>query len=286
MKCMRHDHPPMRQPRSSRRGRTPLRDTQAALPGILTGRLADVPPPVLRIPPSRLALFLDVDGTLAPIAAKPQGASVPLRTRRLLQLLQRQGVALAALSGRPLSQVRRLLYPLDIPLAGSHGAQVSLSGRGSIRSSGPVPQRIAAILEYGVQRLPGVWLERKPAAMALHWRQAPQHRAEVSVLAQQVLAHAPGWQVLEGHCVHEVRRQGSDKGKALGHLMRQPEFAGRWPLAVGDDRTDEDAFKVALTLKGGAIRIGVGPNTAAPWRLRDTDELVVWLGMLLRSLRV
>lgn len=248
-----------------------------------TGQAPLPPPNRLRRPASHIALFLDIDGTLAPITARPEFTRIPLQTRRTLQRLQARGMTLAALSGRPLPQARRLLYPLEISLGGSHGAHISPTPGRSIRMLVAPPAGLIDMLRQGVARLPGVWLERKPAAFALHWRQATQQRFDVSELAHRALGLAPGWRLLEGHCVHELRPAGRDKGLALLRLMRQPGFAGRWPLAIGDDRTDEDAFRAALSLGGGAIRIGEQQGTAAPWVLPDVDALARWLGSQLQG---
>lgn len=265
----------------------PLRGVQAEVPEWAAGR-EGLPrvgaPPDLRLPPGRLAIFLDVDGTLAPITARPEMTRVPLQTRRALAALRGQGVALAALSGRPLAQVRRLLFPVDIPLGGSHGAQISLARGRGIRVSSRVPAGMVAMLKLGIEGLPGVWLEAKPAAFAVHWRQAPQYRDEVSRLVERALALAPGWRLVAGHCVHELRPAGRDKGIALRRLMRQPGFAGRWPLAIGDDRTDEDAFEAALALGGSAIRVGSRQKTVAPWEVPDVEALAQWLRAQLRAL--
>ncbi|MDR4126213.1 trehalose-phosphatase [Yanghanlia caeni] len=246
-----------------------------------SGKRITAPPCRLRLPPERLALFLDVDGTLAPITARPEFTRVPVDTRRILRRLQASGVALAALSGRPLVQVRRLLLPLDVPIAGSHGAQLRFSAGRSIRSTAHLPPGAAAWLQNGVAQLPDVWLERKPSALAIHWRQAPHMQSEVAALAARFLERAPGWQLICGHCVHELRAVGRHKGVALRRLMRQAPFAGRWPLAIGDDRTDEDAFAAALELGGAAIRVGPAANTCAPWAVADTTALARWLGALL-----
>lgn len=235
-------------------------------------------PPLLRLRPGQLALFLDVDGTLAPITERPEMTRVPLETRRVLLELQRQGVALAALSGRPLDQVRGLLHPVNIPMAGSHGAQISLEGNQDITLASPPPPDMVSELQARVDALPGVWLERKPASLAVHWRQAPQYQEQVAQLVAEVLAGAPRWQLVQGHSVHEVRQKGHDKGMVLKRIMCQPEFSGRWPLAIGDDRTDEDAFNVALELGGAAIQVGAGQETVAPWALADVQSLAQWLG--------
>ncbi len=242
-------------------------------------------PPRLKQSPQRLALFLDIDGTLAPITARPEFTRVPLDTRRTLRALQDSGVAIAALSGRPLAQVRRLLLPIDIPAGGSHGAQLRLQAGRSIRTGGRLPKGLVDLLEEGAKNLPGVWLERKPATLALHWRQAPDYGEDVTALARHALELAPGWQLIRGHFVHELRPGGRDKGVALRRLMRRPEFAGRWPLAIGDDRTDEDAFVAALALGGGAIRIGAPAATVAPWCLPNVAALAGWLRAQLQTVK-
>lgn len=243
-------------------------------------------PPDLFLHPSRLALFLDVDGTLAPFTARPEMSRIPCATRKLLKRLQSQGVALAVLSGRPLAQVRRLLHPVDIPIVGSHGGQLGLQPGRIVRSSPLLPSHLAGRLENGVSTLPGVWVEKKPGAVAVHWRQAPEVRWTIAELVQQAVQQAPGWAVMEGHCVHEIKAKGRHKGLGLRRLMNQPAFRGRWPLAVGDDRTDEDAFVAACGLGGAAIRIGEPAETHAPWQLPDVASLAIWLERQLRRIEV
>lgn len=242
-----------------------------------------LPPSRLGYPPERLALFLDIDGTLAPITARPEFTRVPIGTRRTLQALQARGVRIAALSGRPLTQVRRLLLPIDIPVGGTHGAELRFMAGRSIRAAGRLPEGLVEHLEDGIRALPGVWLERKPGALAVHWRQSPEFRQAVAALATEAASRAPGWRVVPGHCVHELRRARRDKGVALRRLMRTPGFAGRWPLAIGDDRTDEDAFAAALALGGGAIRVGERADTVAPWILPDVNALAEWLRAQLQA---
>lgn len=242
-------------------------------------------PPNLKLAPARLAIFLDVDGTLAPITERPEQSRIPWMTRRTLAHMQQSGVALAALSGRPLSQVRRLLRPLCMPAAGSHGAQLRFGSTGVVCARPKIPYTLNQALVDGLAPLQGVWLERKPAAFAVHWRQAPHYEPAVEQVVHDALLRAPGWSLVRGHCVHELRAPGSDKGKALSRLMRRPEFAGRWPLAIGDDTTDEDAFRAAIGMGGAAIRVGPSLQTIAPWQVEDVTMLAAWLKLQLRTLR-
>ena len=250
-----------------------------------TQSLRSAPPVRLRVPPRQLALFLDIDGTLAPITPRPEFTQVPVGTRRTLIELRRAGVEIAALSGRPLVQVRRLLLPVNIPAGGSHGAQLGPTAGRSLRFTGSLPPELVPFIQKGIQDLAGVWLERKPAALAIHWRQAPEYQGAIDNLASHALRLVPGWQLVCGHCVHELRPSGRNKGVALRWLMRQPGFRGRWPLAIGDDRTDEDAFSAALKLGGSAIRVGPTSKTLAPWQLPDVPALAGWLRGQLKGIK-
>jgi len=110
--------------------------------------------------------------------------------------------------------------------------------------------------------LEGVVFEDKGAAIALHYRLAPHCKAEVDALMEEAAASTGGgWILQQGKMVVELKPVQSGKGRALEEFMAITPFRGRWPIAIGDDLTDEGMFAVATAAGGAAIRIG---NDAAP----------------------
>lgn len=221
------------------------------------------------------ALFLDFDGTLVDLAERPERVRPDPQLPELLRACQRRlGGALALLSGRRLESIDDLLPGLQLPGAGLHGAQRRE------RPGGPVTELAAATgLATGLRErsaaYPGLWVEDKGAALAIHYREAP----ELSVLALELLYDAvqgSGLRIVSGKCVHEARPPAFDKGQALREFMLRPPFAGRVPLFAGDDRTDEDAIRAAQQLGGAAIKVGPGPS-GADHRLVDPQALLLWL---------
>ncbi len=220
------------------------------------------------------ALFLDYDGTLVdlaptPEAARPTGDLVPL-----LQCLDGMlGGALAVLSGRTVADIDRMLAPMQVTAAGVHGAEVRLAGsrveRPEVSADLDAVRRLCRTLRQGEPRLR---VEDKGPAIAIHYRAVPEAQAPVHEALRAALSDAPDLELINGKMVFEVRRPGMHKGAVLHRLMQRPPFLGRVPLMIGDDRTDEDAFAMALELGGGAIKVGDG-ETIAPSRLADPQSV-------------
>jgi trehalose 6-phosphate phosphatase len=125
-------------------------------------------------------------------------------------------------------------------------------------------------------RAPGLLVEDKPASVALHFRGAPEREAEAIALLE-TLARRTGLVIQAGKMVLELRPPGADKGDALRRLMAEPAFAGKRPVFVGDDLTDEHAFAAAADLGGAGILVGPPRATAAVWRLDDVAAVAAWL---------
>ena len=225
------------------------------------------------------AFFFDVDGTLAAIQSRPEAVFIPEQVIAQLQQLSAlsQG-ALALVSGRPIEQLDALAAPWYGPAAGVHGAERRDAEGNLQRISLPVEveQSLRAELQNAMASWPGTQLEVKGMAFALHYRQAMQHEQDVMRLAAQSVKRFPGLALQPGKCVVEIKPAGIDKGAAISDFMQQPPFAGRTPVFIGDDLTDEKGFLAVNARQGVSIKVGEG-STQAHYRLHDVDAVYGWL---------
>lgn len=215
-------------------------------------------------PPEQWALFLDLDGTLLDLAATPDAVRPEDGLEGVLTALEaRTSGALAIVTGRPVPFVDGLFPGHRFTAAGLHGAEfrpgpaLSVAPPMTGPQSDPVFAALRDLVRQQAARLPGVIFEDKGRAFALHTRLAPEHAAEVATIMQSAADRAgPGWQLRPGKCVIELCPAGHDKGQILRNLMSLPPFLGRYPVAVGDDLTDEAMFGAANALGGLSLRIG------------------------------
>ncbi|MEP6873977.1 MAG: trehalose-phosphatase [Burkholderiales bacterium] len=232
------------------------------------------------LPPSA-GLFLDFDGTLVRLAQRPQDVSVSAWVVPTLESLRR-GLhgALAIVSGRPLSAIDAFLHPLVLAGAGAHGVERrNLSGLIELHESEP-PANVVACAGRLAARHAGLVLESKPSGLALHFRLSPELGDMCRELLAEALAEAHGaaldWELLDGHCVCELKQRAVSKGSAVRAYLAEPPFAGRLPVFVGDDVTDEDGIRAVQAAGGFGIRVGPGQSEAR-YRLADTDAVAAWL---------
>lgn len=232
-----------------------------------------------------IALFLDVDGTLIDFAERPDrvvvDASLPALLRRLSQRLDG---ALALISGRCLREIDGLLGLRHGAAAGLHGAELRRADGVKLAVAMHAPPELARLRAHAqalVTALPGVFVETKPNAIALHYRSAPQAAEAVHAAAQDLLRAAGAEFMLQGgNHVVELKPVGIDKGGAIAALMRGEPFAGRVPWMLGDDLTDEHAFEQARALGGVGIVVGPRRPTSACYALANPDAVRAWLAAL------
>jgi len=238
------------------------------------------PPPALDID---CAVFLDIDGTLLELAPTPEGVRVDAGIAALLPALARRlGGAVALVTGRAMADADRLFRGLSLPIAGLHGLE-RRSADGSLHRHLPslsALDRLRGVLSQFAARHDGLFLEDKGATLALHYRQAPRlaslvHRT-LRAHMTAALAFESGWRLQPGKSILEIKPDGRDKGTAILEYLTEPPFAGRLPVFVGDDHTDEFGFD-AVTIAGGwAVKVGRG-TTNAQYRLPNVAAVRRWL---------
>ncbi len=204
-----------------------------------------------------IALLLDVDGTMVDLGPSPREVHVSEELKdSLARLLRATGGALALVSGRPIADLDALFAPLKLPAIGGHGAEMRV--RDFVTSTAPLSDGLRRNLAGAATPGSGVIVEDKGYSLALHYRKAPQHeeRLRAHVAAGRAAFPGEATEVLPGKAMFEVKRPNVSKGDGVRALMRHPPFAGRKPVFIGDDVTDESVFAVLPDLGGKGFSVG------------------------------
>jgi len=230
--------------------------------------------------PGDCGFFLDLDGTLLDIGEHPGLVRVDGDLSNLLKALGRAaGGALALISGRSVADIDRLFAEPGFCVAGQHGAERrDFSGtmhthdvpRGALEEARRRFRLMAA-------KHPAVVLEDKGVNLALHFRSAPELRAEMQDAVHSLAGELGGeFEVQLGKMVVELRPTGKDKGVAIAEFLDEAPFRGRTPVFVGDDLTDEFGFQLINRAGGHSVKVGEG-ESAARWRLPHAVAVRAWL---------
>ncbi|WP_187335724.1 trehalose-phosphatase [Novosphingopyxis iocasae] len=239
-------------------------------------------PSPLPAPPRDLlvgaSLFLDFDGTLVTLADRPEAVEVP---DGLHPLLERLGDMLdgrmAIVSGRDVDTLRGRFGLATVPIAGSHGSEISLEPGTIDRPEAPETLIVAGRAFDAIAATDdGLLVERKPLGVCLHYRRAPEREADCRRVAGE-LAQMHGLHLQDGKMMAELRAGDDHKGSAIRALMQRDPFGGGAPVFLGDDVTDEDGFEAVRDLGGHGILIGEERETAAQYRLADVAAVHHWL---------
>lgn len=227
----------------------------------------------MRFEAARIALFLDFDGVLADIAPRPDLARVdPATCAALAALHARLDGALAIVTGRAIDSVDARLAPFAPDVAGLHGAEWRIAGARDAAVKPELFAPVIAMLRAEIGEAPGVIIEDKGGAVALHWREAPQMefrlRALAALAAQRL---GPIARLQPGNAVIELAPAGLDKGAAIRRFLECAPYAGRIPVFAGDDVTDEAGFAAVESAGGVSVRVGPG-RTRARWRVATAAD--------------
>jgi trehalose 6-phosphate phosphatase len=206
-----------------------------------------------------LAILLDIDGTILDIAPTPQNVVVPASLRSTLRRLSAlTDGALAFVSGRSLGDLDRLFAPLRLPAIAGHGAEFRLmpGGKRDIERTQTLEPFLKTKFDAIAELAPGILVEDKEYAIALHFRMAPEKETAVREAVATICADQPSIEVLPGKYVLEIKKQGFSKATGVRNLMKHPPFAGRRPIFIGDDMTDESVFAIMPEFGGLAFSVG------------------------------
>ncbi|OCB28342.1 trehalose-phosphatase [Mycobacterium malmoense] len=227
-------------------------------------------------------LFLDYDGTLSPIVSDPGAATLVDGAAEALELVA-AACPVAILSGRDLSDIRTRVGAPGLWYAGSHGFELTgpdgtYHQNEAAAACVPILERAAAELRDCLAQIPGVRIEHKRFAVAVHYREVAPGRVGEMVAATHQLAARDGLRVTGGRMVVELRPDIDwDKGTTLAWIRDRVDPSGSLlPIYIGDDLTDEDAFD-AVRFDGIGIVVGHDEDgdrkTAAHFTLRDPDQV-------------
>jgi trehalose 6-phosphate phosphatase len=224
------------------------------------------------------ALFLDLDGTLAPLAPRPQDVGPDhRRTELLTSLLHALDGRLAVVSGRTLEDIDRILECRVTAVAAVHGL-VRRRADGTVEATKAHPalrQASDAFFDFARRDI-GLIVEDKQLSVTLHYRQAPDEGRAARDLARRI-ALETGLVLQHGDMVEELRTPGPTKGDSVAAFLRQAPFAGAHPIFLGDDATDEHGFAAVQALAGLGVLVGKPRATAARARLEGVPQVLDWL---------
>jgi trehalose 6-phosphate phosphatase len=209
------------------------------------------------------ALFLDFDGSLVDLAPQPEAVVVPSGLVGTLEALKGYlGGAIALISGRPIEQIDAFLHPLQLPAAGVHGAERrAADGVVTLMTTHPL-EAVEAAAQGLAAKHPQLRVENKRGSVALHYRQAPELERLCLETMPAAVEQSPGLTLLRGKMVAEAKPGGASKGHAIEAFLQEPPFAGRTPVFVGDDFTDEVGFSTVQRLHGLGVKVGEGATVA------------------------
>lgn len=244
-----------------------------------------------------ILLLLDYDGTIVPIARRPEQALIPPRSKKLLQQLSKnRNCEVMIVSGRTIADVKRMAGLRNIIYSGNHGLEVEGP---KIKFKSFIPARYKKILkkiksqlQEDLSSIPGAWVEDKGATLSVHYRLVPSKKipAVKTIFQENTIVDRlrKDIKTKSGKMVLEIKPPVAwDKGKIVLWLLARQAFLSEdqklLPVYVGDDVTDEDAFR-ALQNKGLTICVGQSKDTLAQYYLNNSQEVFKFLQEVLRLL--
>lgn len=239
-------------------------------------------------------LLSDYDGTLTPIVSLPELALCPSDVKKYLEELRDlPGVHVAIISGRSLEDLRRKVGVSDIIYVGNHGLEIEHPD-GRHKETLPSARtrevkRITQNLQNSLREIPGILFEEKGPILSVHYRNVPREFSEQirHVMEEELQLWKGRWKMAPGKMIWEIQPNVDfHKGKAVMEILKPFSRRGLLPIFLGDDQTDENAFRV---LKGHGISVFVGPDNSpseADYFLQSPEEVHEFLSKCLEVRQV
>ena len=240
-----------------------------------------------------LLLLLDYDGTLTPIVKTPREAKFPPKTRALVKRLSKHPlVTLAVISGRQLENVKKMVRLPRLIYSGNHGLELKGGGyeflNPKARKATKALESISKQLKKELAHIPNALIEDKQLTLSVHYRLVSKRK--IALVKRIVHRISKPWRkrklvrLTRGKCVIEVRPNTTwDKGAVVEWLAKQVEQKTKpkklFPIYIGDDVTDESAFRAVNRLKGASFLVRErARKTSAQYRITSASNVARFLG--------
>ncbi|USP39792.1 trehalose-phosphatase [Acinetobacter sp. XS-4] len=223
-------------------------------------------------------LFLDIDGTLAPFQINPKHSFIPKVTLEIIKEITQLNIPIIAVTGRDVDTARKLLHPIEIPVAGLHGLDIYFGSDHYIRPdlSSINFKELKQDIIKSCEKYPELLIEDKGYSIALHYRKNPELENYAINIMQNINLYYPQLKENKGKCVIELIPNQADKGRAIQTILNHLNLSSSHPIFIGDDLTDESGFISINQKLGTSIKVGSG-ETQAHYRLKDIDNVANFL---------
>ncbi|MDQ1207522.1 trehalose 6-phosphate phosphatase [Acinetobacter baylyi] len=231
----------------------------------------------------KIALFLDIDGTLADFKIDPLSCFISKKILKSIQDIQGKGCLVSVITGRDYNSAQKLLADVSLPIAALHGLDIHINEKtqlNAINQNNQIfIQNVLCHLEEETKCQPDLSIENKHHSIALHYRKNPDLHDIAKHIMNTVKKDNDEFKVIEGKYVFELIPKNSNKGSAIKTLLSYFDAEHYLSIFIGDDITDEDGFNMVNQLEGISIKVGSG-KTVARFRLKNIEHVEEFLNLL------
>lgn len=235
---------------------------------------------------TKIALFLDIDGTISDFKIDPRDCFISKKILKLIEDIQNKGCLVAVVTGREYYSAKKLLENLNLPIAALHGLDIYINEKINLNSINDNNNFLIQKFFYHIQEdakfYPDINIENKHNSIALHYRKNPDLYDVAKNIMYRIQDNNDQFKIIEGKYVLELIPKNSNKGSAIKTLLSHFNAQHYLSIFIGDDITDEDGFKVVNQLEGISIKVGSG-ETVARFRLKNIDHVEEFLSLFSRN---